>query len=579
MNDATPRCAVPGSSCRLLHLDTPGTRPVWAVLDAAGTRHFTGEITLHVDPSVRAWFQGGELYYAERDGDPSVAERLRAMDVLSDDDLSAGSVRLGEVVHLGRLFDRVPHLDRDRVELALEILTGEVVGEIADHLVEEITVASYRHHASGVVRWQKRPAVAVAAPADPAEPIEQVEQVEQIEDPADREIVAAWKASQVLGVLGVPAEPVAVAPVPEPVMARPVMARPVAEPVVIDAAVIEPATASVAPAETLVSEPTATPAFAAFAAPADQPAPLDILDAATATPVFAAPAFELSVADILAELSAELGTELGTGPGAEPGSVGSISDSISAPAFTAASTPTSAPVLQPALVAVLAMDAATSTVTEPEVVSATALAPDAHPDAPASDPAWQIDDRIDWQVDPPAHDPVHLDPADPDPVGHGTTADDPVVQLDLEQVLSRAPLQAFGLDDAAAVAPDDEIQAAVQAALAGIAAATRTGGDHETPSSLLQAALGDLEPHADPLRAVAAADPVVSGDVTAPLDTIAPVVLRPILPTRPGTTASPASEATGTAAADPAGAGTEGRPTGTPASTGGLRRLLGTRKP
>jgi hypothetical protein len=566
MNDATPRCAVPGSSCRLLHLDTPGTRPVWAVLDAAGTRHFTGEITLHVDPTVRAWFQCGELYYAERDGDPSVAERLRAMDVLSDDDLSAGSVRLGEVVHLGRLFDRVPHLDRDRVELALEILTGEVVGEIADHLVEEITVASYRHHASGVVRWQKRPAVAVPAPAEPAEPIEQVERIEQIEDPADREIVAAWEASQVVGV---PADPVA-------------------EPVMIDAAVIEPATASVAPAETLVSEPPATPAFAAFAAfaaPADQPAPLDIPDAATATPVLAAPAFELSVADILAELSAELsaelGTELGTGLGAEPGSIGSISDTISAPAFTAASTPTSAPVLEPALVAVLAMGTATSTVTEPGLVSATALAPDAHANTPASDPAWQIDDRIDWQVDPPAHDPAHLDPADPDPAGRGTTADDPFVQFDLEQVLSRAPLQAFGFDDAAAVAPDDEIQAAVRSALAGIAAATRTGGDHETPSSLLQAALGDLEPHADLLRAVAASDPVVSGDVTAPLDTIAPVVLRPILPARPGTTASPASGATGTAAADPAGAGTgtEGRPTGTPASTGGFRRLLGTRKP
>ncbi len=171
MNEVFPRCAVPGSSCRLLQLETVGARPVWAVLDAAGSRHFTGEITLHCQPAVRAWFNGGELYFAEREGDLGLAERLQAMNVLSADNLAAGSVRLGAVTHLGRLFDRVPHLDRDPVELALEIMTSEVVGEIADHVVDTITIASYRHHPSGVVKWQKRPAVPMAPLTDDIEVI------------------------------------------------------------------------------------------------------------------------------------------------------------------------------------------------------------------------------------------------------------------------------------------------------------------------------------------------------------------------------------------------------------------------
>lgn len=161
MNDAFPRCAVPGSSCRLLQLEAPGARPVWAVLDAAGTRGFTGEVTLQVAPVVRAYFDGGELYFAERDGDPSIGERLMAWGVVTADDLAAGTVQLGDITHLGRLFERVHTLDRDRVELALEVMTGEVLGEIADHQVDEIAIASYRHHPSGVVKWRRKPTVVV----------------------------------------------------------------------------------------------------------------------------------------------------------------------------------------------------------------------------------------------------------------------------------------------------------------------------------------------------------------------------------------------------------------------------------
>jgi hypothetical protein len=156
MNDALPRCTVPGSTCRLLQFEASGPRPVWAVLDGAGARRFTGQVTLHLQPTVNAYFQDGELYLAERDGDPALAVRLVDYGVVSTTDLEAGTVRLGAVAHLGRLFDRVPTVDRDQVELALELITGELLGEIADHTVTDTTVASYRHHPSGVHKWLRK---------------------------------------------------------------------------------------------------------------------------------------------------------------------------------------------------------------------------------------------------------------------------------------------------------------------------------------------------------------------------------------------------------------------------------------
>ena len=156
MNDALPRCTVPGSTCRLLQFESSGPRPVWAVLDGAGARRFTGQVTLHLDRTVHAYFQDGELYFAERDGDRTLTERLVDYGVVSALDLEAGTVHLGPINHLGRLFDRVPTIDRDQVELALEVITGELLGEIADHTVVNSSIATYRHHSSGVNKWLRK---------------------------------------------------------------------------------------------------------------------------------------------------------------------------------------------------------------------------------------------------------------------------------------------------------------------------------------------------------------------------------------------------------------------------------------
>jgi len=155
----TSRCSVPGSTCRLLQLELPDPRPVWAALDAAGARHFTGELTLHFDPVVRVWFLGGEVYLAERDGDAPLAQRLVSAGVVTMDDLAAGVVRAADIEHLGRLFDRVPRLDRDTIELTVELATATLLGEIADQVVPSLETGSYRHHPSGVHRWWQRGAI------------------------------------------------------------------------------------------------------------------------------------------------------------------------------------------------------------------------------------------------------------------------------------------------------------------------------------------------------------------------------------------------------------------------------------
>ena len=58
--------------------------------------------------------------------DRPIGDRLVEYGVVTPEQLAAGTVQLGSVTHLGRLFERVPTLDRDPVEVVLELLTGEV---------------------------------------------------------------------------------------------------------------------------------------------------------------------------------------------------------------------------------------------------------------------------------------------------------------------------------------------------------------------------------------------------------------------------------------------------------------------
>jgi|GEM_PF-6307769 len=171
-------------------MEVPGPRPVWAALDAAGARGFTGELTLAFEVPVRVWFVRGRAYLAERDGGPHLEDLLLSTELVSAEQLDQGAVELAgphdrSARHLGRLFDLVPELDRSRVEVFVEHWTTSVLAEIAHRTVPDVGVAAYRMHASGIHRWADAPSRPEPLADRIAEPGARLTQFEVVE-------VAPW---------------------------------------------------------------------------------------------------------------------------------------------------------------------------------------------------------------------------------------------------------------------------------------------------------------------------------------------------------------------------------------------------
>jgi hypothetical protein len=145
----------------------PDTRPAWLVLDAARSHRFTGEVVFRTQPVVRVSFDRGEIYFAERTSDSSLPQRLVEAGVLTPAQLERGSVKIGGVRHLGRLFDRLPGLDPHALLLAVDLLTEECVSWLAARQVAEVAWIPYRRHASGVHQWRERDGRQVADLVDP----------------------------------------------------------------------------------------------------------------------------------------------------------------------------------------------------------------------------------------------------------------------------------------------------------------------------------------------------------------------------------------------------------------------------
>ncbi len=138
-----------------------GAQPVWMTLNEARERAFTGEIVFETNPEVLTYLDHGIVYYAERVTDASLGRRLLDAGVLDVGQLDRGTVRVGDIEHLGRLFDRDPSVDRDAVVVVAETATEELIADLANQAVASARVTAYRHHPSGVHRW-------FVAPLDPA---------------------------------------------------------------------------------------------------------------------------------------------------------------------------------------------------------------------------------------------------------------------------------------------------------------------------------------------------------------------------------------------------------------------------
>ncbi|MGA1051380.1 MAG: hypothetical protein ACO4AY_04860 [Ilumatobacteraceae bacterium] len=142
-------------------------RPAWLVLDAARTHRFTGEVVFRTDPVARVSFDRGEIYFAERTTDSSLARRLIESGVLTAAQVDRGSVRIGGVRHLGRLVDRVPGLDLHVLLAAVDLLTDECVSWLAARPVSEVAWVPYRRHPSGVHQWRRYDGVSTVEQTDP----------------------------------------------------------------------------------------------------------------------------------------------------------------------------------------------------------------------------------------------------------------------------------------------------------------------------------------------------------------------------------------------------------------------------
>jgi hypothetical protein len=151
-----------------------GAQPVWLTLNEARERAFTGEIVFETDPEVFAYLDHGIVYYAERVTDASLGSRLLDSGVVDKTQLDRGTVRVGDIEHLGRLFDRDPSIDRDAVVVVAEAATEELIADLANRVNVTARVTAYRHHPSGVHRWFVAPLepVAVQRPVGAVAPLD-----------------------------------------------------------------------------------------------------------------------------------------------------------------------------------------------------------------------------------------------------------------------------------------------------------------------------------------------------------------------------------------------------------------------
>lgn len=142
-------------------------RPGWVVLDAAREHRFTGELTFDVDLEVRVYFDRGDIYLAERTTDPSLGARLVDAGALNAAQLEHGSMRIGDTEHLGRLFERVPSVDRQTTLVVTEMMNESCVAWLAGRHVRSVVSTPYRHHPSGIHRWERTDDATHLEPGDP----------------------------------------------------------------------------------------------------------------------------------------------------------------------------------------------------------------------------------------------------------------------------------------------------------------------------------------------------------------------------------------------------------------------------
>jgi len=246
---------------------SPTARPAWQVIDAARRQYVTGELLLDTSPPTRVYFRDGQVYFAERTTDGGLGVRLLVEGVITREQMHKGTLHVSGVEHLGRLFERDTTIDRDAVQLCVELMTDDVLTSVADEIVHDVRMVMYKRHASGIDRWLPTRVEVIThvvsavgytdpdltvTPGQPPRPTAHLSP-----GPLDEQPVVTSTA---------PARPTAVDP---PVVVTVVEPAPVAAPV---AEVVAPSAQVVVPLADPIVEPTSASADTDHA-PAPTPAP------------------------------------------------------------------------------------------------------------------------------------------------------------------------------------------------------------------------------------------------------------------------------------------------------------------
>ena len=133
--------------------DYGADEPGWRFIAQLARERFTGQADVGVDTRVELYAAEGRVYFAQKVDDPPLGARLVSTGVLTTEQFRNGSVKVGDTVSLARLFQRVPALDRDTVELMTEKLSNQVLESVSERPVGSVTLHPLRFHPSGIHQW------------------------------------------------------------------------------------------------------------------------------------------------------------------------------------------------------------------------------------------------------------------------------------------------------------------------------------------------------------------------------------------------------------------------------------------
>ncbi len=219
--------------------DAATPRPAWHVIEAARRRYLTGVLMLDTTPPTNIYLRDGQVYFAERSTDGGLGVRLLVEGVITREQMHKGTLQVSGVEHLGRMFERDASIDRDAVELCVELMTDDVLTNVATVEVPSYKMVLYKRHPSGLDRWLPTRVEVVTHLVEARHLVDDEVEITPGEGPRTRTHLTPPPAAVAQPA---PTVPVATAPVPLPppiTLEQPVVEQHVAEQQVVEQQVVE----------------------------------------------------------------------------------------------------------------------------------------------------------------------------------------------------------------------------------------------------------------------------------------------------------------------------------------------------